>query len=212
MLHPVRSSILLSTLLSAAACASHDPASRNDSIVAAGESAYAASHRSVIAESLANVKSSVPAPLTDANILALAGDADRLEIEVARIAVRKATSPAVKLYARQLLDDHGRGEADVRALAQRLNLKEQPPAQDTTKQEAQHLRQRFAALPKGLGFDTAFVHHEIEDHVNDIREAKELEPKATNPELKKLLQDELPELQRHLDRARALSKALAGKK
>lgn len=209
---PRLSALLVVPLLFGVACASHDPAGRNDSIVAAGDSAYAASHRSIIAESLASVKSTAPAVLTDANILALAGDGDRLEIDVARMAVAKATSPAVKLYARQLLDDHGRAEVDVRALGKRLNLKEQPPAQDTTRQELQHLRQRFAKLPKGLAFDTAFVHHEIEDHLNDIKETKELEAKATNPELKKMLQDALPELQRHLDRARALAKSLVSKK
>jgi putative membrane protein len=195
-----------------AACASHDPASRYDSIIAAGDSDYAASHRASMPDTARSAKGGSPAPLDDANILALAGDGDRLEVEVARIAVGKGTDPGVKTYARQLMDDHWRGDLEVRALAKRLNLKEKPPAQDTTAQELQHLRKRFSAIPKGLAFDTAFVHHEVEDHVNDIKEAKELESKATNPELKKLLHDELPTLQRHLERAQALSKKLGGGK
>ena len=90
-----------------------------------------------------------------------------------------AISPAVKLYARQLLDDHGRTDRDLHDLETRLKLPEKPPPQDTTKAELAHLKARFAALPRGLAFDTAFVNHEAEDHVNDIKETKDLAAKAS---------------------------------
>jgi putative membrane protein len=214
VIHSVRSLLLLGALLSVAACANHDPASRNDSIVAAGEADYLASHRASLPPdtSAPAAKSAAPAALNDANIAALAGDGNRLEIEVARLAVGKATSAAVKLYARQLIDDHGREDRDLRDLEQRLKLAEKPPAQDTTRKELDHLKARFAALPRGLAFDTAFVNHEVEDHVNDLQETRDLAAKASNAELKKLLTESLSDLQRHLDRARVLSKALVAKK
>jgi uncharacterized protein (DUF305 family) len=62
-----------------------------------------------------------------------------------------------------------------------------------------------------MAFDTAFVHHEVEDHQNDLKDAREMESKAQRPEVKQLLAKEIPELQRHLDRAQALSKTLASK-
>jgi putative membrane protein len=201
-------------LLFGIACASHDPASRNDSIVAAGEADYVASHRATMPPDSTPVaaKAVAPVALNDPSIAALAGDENRLEIEVARIAVGKASSPAVKLYARQLIDDHARTDRDLRDLEKRLNLTEKPPAQDTTKAELDHVKARFAALPRGLAFDTAFVHREVEDQLNDLQETKALVAKARNAELKKLLTESLSDQQRHLDRARALSKALVAKK
>ena len=206
--------LLAGALLLGTGCLNHDPASRNDSIVAAGEEDYVASHRATIPPDPTTVatKAAAPVALNDANIAALAADRNRLEIEVARIGVGRAISPAVKLYARQLLDDHGRTDRDLHDLETRLKLPEKPPPQDTTKAELAHLKARFAALPRGLAFDTAFVNHEAEDHVNDIKETKDLAAKASNPELKKLLVESQSDLQRHLDRARVLSKALVAKK
>jgi putative membrane protein len=211
---PFGAYLLAGALLLGIACSSHDPASRNDSIVAAGEADYAASHRATMPPDSTPVaaKAVAPVALNDASIAALAGEGNRLEIEVARIAVGKASSPAVKLYARQLIDDHARTDRDLRDLEKRLNLAEKPPAQDTTKAELDHLKTRFAALPRRLAFDTAFVHREVEDHVNDLQETKALAAKARNAELKKLLTESLSDQQRHLDRARALSKALVAKK
>lgn len=202
--------LLAGVLLFGAACDNHDPASRNDSIVAAGEADYVASHRATMPpeSTVVAAKAAPPAALTDAGIAALAGQGYRLDIEVARIAVGKATSPAVKLFARQLLDDHGRNDLDLRTLEKRLNLTETAPARDTTRAAVDHLKARLTALPRGMAFDTAFVNHEVEVNTNDIKATQALVAKTSDAELKKLLTESLSDQQRHLDRARVLAKAL----
>jgi putative membrane protein len=206
--------ILAGALLLGTACANHDPASRNDSIVAAGEADYAASHRTIMPpEPAVLAAKAAPPTLDDAGIATLAGESNRREIEIARIAVGKATSGAVKLWARQMIDDHGRNDRDLRDLEKRLDLTEKPSAQSTAnKADLDRLKARFAALPKGLAFDTAFVHYEEADHVDEIKETTDLAAKARNADLKKLLTESLVDLERHRDRARILSRLLIAKK
>jgi putative membrane protein len=203
----------IASLLFALGCANHDPASRNDSIVAAGEADYAASHRTIMApESTEVAAKAAPVQLGDAGVAELASQSNLKEIDFARVAVNKATSGAVKLWARQMIDDHGRNDRDLRDLVKRAKISDKPlPALAGT---ADHDRSkaRLVALPRGLTFDTAFVHQELDAHVSDLAETKALATKASNAELKKLLTESLADLQRHHDRASALSRLLIAKK
>ena len=148
--------------------------------------------------------------MTDANILAKESDGDSAEVVIGQYARAHATDPAVKAYAKLLVDDHGKGLREVHALAKKLSITPQPPPDDTASQETAHTLQHLATL-KGHDFDTAFVAHEIQDHKTDIADAQKAAAAAQNPELKQLVQTSLPELQKHLDRAEALDKKLATK-
>jgi putative membrane protein len=213
LLRPIVRLLPCASLAVAFACGNHDPASRNDSIVAAGEADYAASHRTIMApESTEVAAKAAPAPLGDAGVAEQASQSNLEEIDFARVAVNKATSGAVKLWARQMIDDHGRNDRDLRDLVKRAKLSEKPlPALAST---ADHDRRkaRLVALPRGLAFDTAFVHQELDTHVSDLTDTKALAAKASNAELKKLLTESLSDLQRHHDRANALSRLLVAKK
>jgi putative membrane protein len=208
----VRAQLFLSTsLLFAAACGNHDPAGRNDSIVAAGEADYAAAHRTILAkDSTEVVAKAAPALPGDAGVVAQA-DQENLEvIDLARVAVGRATSGATRLWARQMIDDHGRNDRDLRTLTQRLKLPSLPPLSATA--DHARVKARLVGLPRGLTFDTAFVHQVLDSHATDIAETKALAGKASDPELKKLLTESIVDLQRHHDRASALSRLLIAKK
>jgi putative membrane protein len=210
----VRVRFLLSvSLLFGAGCANHDPSARNDSIVAAGEADYAASHRTIMAPDPTEVAAkAAPAPLGDAGVAELASQGNLQEIDFARVAVNKATSGAVKLWARQMIDDHGRNDRDLRDLVKRLKLSDKPLPALTSTAEHDRLKARLVALPRGLAFDTAFVHQELDAHASDLTETKTLAAKAKDAELKKLITESLDDLQRHHDRASALSRLLIPKK
>jgi putative membrane protein len=204
----------MGALLLAAACANNDSAERRDSIVAAAEEDYAASHRaSAPPDTAGAARSAAPVVLTDENILARLGESDYRQVQLARLGRDKATSAEVKAYARNLLDSHSGSDHDTRALAQQIKIKPKLPAADSSKQELKRLTTRFAALPKGAAFDTAFVRFEVDDHEADLEDAKLMQSKATNAEIKRLLANSvIPELQRHLDKARALTKSLTARK
>lgn len=151
------------------------------------------------------------AAMTDANILAKESDGDSAEVVIGQYARSHAKDAQVKAYAKLLVDDHGKGLKEVHALATKLSITPQPPADDTASQETSHTLDHLSSL-KGRDFDTAFVAHEIQDHRTDIEDAKKSAAAAQNPEVKQLVEKSLPELQKHLDRAQALDKKLAGSK
>jgi putative membrane protein len=196
-----------------AACSSgDDAAARRDSIVAASEEAYAASHKASAPPETVATAVRLPPALTDNNILARLAQGDRMEVQAAKIAIGKATSADLRAFARQLADNHSASENDARTMAQRLKIQEQPAANDTTKAHQQALVTRLNATPKGTAFDTTYVRHLIDSHSATLKDARAMEPKANNAEVKKLVQAAIPELERHLSRARAIGKSLTAVK
>jgi putative membrane protein len=196
-------------------CATDDAAARRDSIVAAADSAYRASHAASAppdTTAKAAAAARAPAALTDNNILARVAQDDRLEVQLAGLAIGKITSPALKNFAREIRDNHSAGESDARKLSQSLKVPEQPAATDTTKQHQQNLVAQFTKLPKGLAFDTTYVRHLVDGHTAMLRDIRAMEGKATHAEVKKLLSAAAPEVQRHLNRAREIGRALTAAK
>jgi putative membrane protein len=149
--------------------------------------------------------------LTDANILAAESDGDSAEVVIGKYAIAHAKDPQVKAYGQLLVSDHGKGLAQVHALAKKLSIIPLPPPDDTAPQETAHTLDHLASLT-GHDFDTAFVAHEIQDHQTDIADAQKAAAAAQNPEVKSLVEKSLPELQKHLDRAQALDKKLSATK
>jgi putative membrane protein len=209
---PLASTATVSVLVLAmvTACATDDAAARRDSVVASSEEAYKASHAASAPPdtTAALAAARAPAPMTDNNILARVAQDDRLEVQVAGIAIGKITSPALKDFARQIRDNHSAGESDARKLSQALKIPEQPAATDTTKAHQQALVATFTKLPKGKAFDTTYVRHLVDGHTAMLRDIRVMEGKATHAEVKKLLAAAAPEVQRHLTRAREIGKAL----
>jgi putative membrane protein len=195
-------------------CAADDAATRRDSIVAASEEAYKASHTATAPPetTAAAAAARAPAVLTDNNILARVAQDDRLEVQLATLAIAKITSPALKNFAREIKDNHSAGESDARKLSQALKVPEQPAATDTTKLHQQNLVAQLTKLPKGLAFDTTYVRHLVDGHAAMLRDLRTMEAKATHAEVKKLLAGATPEVQRHLNRAREIGLALTAAK
>jgi putative membrane protein len=193
-------------------CSSDDAAVRRDSIVAAAEEAYAASHKASAPPESTDTNRRAPAALTDNNILARLAQGDRMELQVARIAIGKASSAELKAFARQLADNHSAAENDARTLSQRLKIPEKPAADDTTKAYQQKVVAQLNALPKGAAFDTSYVRLVIDSHTAMLAAARAMEPKASNAEVKTLVQGVIPELERHLGRARVLGRTVSAKK
>ncbi|MEP6617937.1 MAG: DUF4142 domain-containing protein [bacterium] len=147
--------------------------------------------------------------LTDANVLAVASVGDSAEVALAKYMAANTTNADVKAYALLLANDHKKGGVQVAATAKRTGITMALPAADTTSQAASHALERLQSL-SGTDRDTAFVNQAILDHQHDIDATKQMAASAQSAEVKTLLNNELPELQKHLDRAQKLSTKLAG--
>lgn len=67
---------------------------------------------------------------------------------------------------------------------------------------------RFTSMPKGA-VDSAFLNHEVEDHRQTIADVKAMRQHASNAQLQQAIDQALPILQGHLEKAQQLQQSLA---
>jgi putative membrane protein len=148
---------------------------------------------------------------SDPQIAQIVQAANKIDIDQAKLALRKSNNPQVKDFANQMISDHTNLEKSVADLARKLNVT--PQDSDTSKQlqaQAADEAKKLRAL-KGSAFDKEYVSHEVAFHQAVIDAAtKTLIPNAQNAELKSALQGAAPLLQGHLQHAQQLQQSLEG--
>jgi putative membrane protein len=121
------------------------------------------------------------------------------EIQLSKLAARKASSPRVKEVANKLAADHAKNREEERALAQKLNVALTPgTAGEKAAADSEALPPELQGKT-GLDFDKAFVEHEIKEHELNIEKLQnQLLPAAQNAEMKAYLQRALTAIEGHL--------------
>jgi putative membrane protein len=153
-----------------------------------------------------------PAQLNDASVLAKLSSGDSAEIALGKLVQTKATDAGVKQFGTMLVTDHGANAKQVASIAKKDSVTPQPPPNDTSAAEHQHVLDRFKSMAKGKDFDTAFVNHAVEDHSKEISELQSAQGSLQKPDVQALVTKTLPVMQKHLDRAKALQTKLGGAK
>lgn len=150
-----------------------------------------------------------PAPVTDANILAALDEGDSAEIVLGKLALVKSKNPKVKDFAKMMITDHGKMWKEKEALAKKLTITPQLPADDN---EPAHLADELSALnaaPAPMAFDSIYIDDAVADHTQVLAIVKDFETKATATELKDALAKAEPIVQTHLDHAKIVQKDLS---
>lgn len=80
------------------------------------------------------------------------------EIEAGKMALEKSTAADVKVFAKQMIDDHGKVNAELRSLAERKKLEVEDDASLTDKAKATLLDLRDAS------FDPAYANNQVAAH------------------------------------------------
>jgi len=148
---------------------------------------------------------------TDPQIVGIVQTANQIDIEQARLALRKSTNPQVKEFANQMISDHTNLQKSVSDLANKLGVKEEPS--DTAKQLKQQAAEETKKLNSlnGKNFDSEYASHEIAYHQAVIDAVTTtLIPNAKNAELKSALQGAVPVFQAHLQHPQQLQQSLQG--
>jgi putative membrane protein len=147
---------------------------------------------------------------SDAQIVGIVQTANRIDIDQAKLALKKTNNPQVKEFANQMISDHTSLEKSVADLAKKLGATEaESDTSKQLKQQAADERKKLESL-KGQDFDREYLSHEIAYHQAVIDAAKNtLIPNAKNPELKSAVQGAAPVLQGHLQHAQQLQKSLS---
>lgn len=126
------------------------------------------------------------------------------EIESGKLALQKSTFPAVKLYAKKMIEDHTAANKDLRALAVKKNADVADDAELTATAKTYVLKQR-----DGESFDAAYVNNQIDAHKAAIKLYKDASS-SKDEDVRQLAATSLPKLEKHLAEAEALVAVIAG--
>jgi putative membrane protein len=148
--------------------------------------------------------------LADANIVALLDEANMADSAAGGLALKKATNPEVKAFAKLMMGEHHALRLAGQQLAKRLNITPQPPPNDPVKSLASQETAALQSTPKGPEFDRVYIQNEVVAHRAVLDLAKKAHDQAQNDELKKLIEQAQPVIERHLQMAEDIQKKLGG--
>ena len=132
--------------------------------------------------------------------MAKATQANMAEVEMGRLAADKGESAEVKKYGEHMVEDHGKANQELKALA------DQEGATLPTYVDKAH-EQAKARLEKlsGAAFDRAFAAQMVKDHQAAVALFRTEARSGRDPEVKAWAAKMLPNLEEHLKQAQALS-------
>jgi putative membrane protein len=141
------------------------------------------------------------AVLTDANIVALLDEANKADSSAGAVASKKATSPAVKEFARLMMTEHHALRQQGQDLAEQLGVTPAPPASNPLQPLVEGERAALESTPKGAEFDRVYIEQEIAAHKAVLDLAENAGSQAQNEQLKALIDQAKPVIEKHLEQA-----------
>ena len=125
------------------------------------------------------------------------------EIALGRLAAEKAASSDVKQFGQRMVEDHGKANDELKAIAQRKSLDLPSDVRD----ERNQLRDRLAALSGGE-FDRQYIEAMVKDHRDNVDLFRRQADQGKDTDLKQFAASSLPTLQDHLKMAEAAARTL----
>ena len=144
--------------------------------------------------------------LTSESFAKKASAAGNAEIAMGKLGVQKATNPAVKKYAQQMVDDHTKGNQELAAAAKGKAAEELKSSPDLMHKA---MAEKFEHQKAGPEFDQDFIAQMVKDHqkVIELYQQAATDP-SVDPQLQAVAKKTLPKLQAHLREAESMQKTL----
>lgn len=145
----------------------------------------------------------------DQKFLKSAAESGMLEIEASKIAVTKAQHPDVKAFAEMMVADHTKVDAELKLLASSKNFTLPTALEGGKKRTIDGLNKR-----SGHDFDEEYADEiAVDAHEDAVDLFKDAADDAKDADIKAFAAKTLPALQAHLEKGKALEKAVdeAGK-
>jgi len=153
---------------------------------------------------------SAKTPMTEAEqqVLLDMHKLNQSETAVGKLAATHAAKTDVKQFAQHLISDHKANDEKVMSLAKRrgvaLSALTPTPKQAEKDKNHEQLKQRLETL-KGQDFDREFTQAMIEGHRNAISDAQNALAQCRDSDMRALLEETLPKLNKHLQASERLS-------
>jgi len=148
--------------------------------------------------------------LTDANIIALLDEANEADSAAGAHALKKATHADVKHFAKLMMSEHHALRVQGKQLAKKLGIKPEAPDNDPVKDLRDKEKAALDSAGSGAAFDRAYINQEVTVHQAVIQLAEQAHNDTQTPQLKTLITQAKPVLEKHLKEAQRLQKELGG--
>ena len=132
-----------------------------------------------------------------------AAQAHLAEIDMARIAIQKSDNTDVRDYANMIQSDHTRALQDLAELMNDKNVVQPKKVAPDTQKDID----RMNALT-GPEFDREFVNMMVGDHQKAVGMFRDQQAIAQNDDIQKYIDDVLPKIEMHLEKAQTLQSKL----
>nr|ALS90711.1 protein of unknown function (DUF4142) [uncultured bacterium] len=126
-----------------------------------------------------------------------------MEVELAKLAVDKASSEEVKQYAQRLVDDHTKANDELTQLASQKGV--MVPHDEKAMMKGKDKLSKLS----GADFDREFMSLMVKDHTKAVKEFEEASNKSKDTDLKDWAAKTLPALREHLQMARDINTKVA---
>ena len=150
-----------------------------------------------------------PIALSDEQIAAITGAANRGEVEQSKLAQSKTKDPKVKKFAAMMITHHGEANQKQIELLKKQHLTpEESPTSTQLTSESSRLLESLKSMT-GAEFDRAYVDAQVKEHTAllDAMDTKLL-PAVKNADLKADITAMRAKLEGHLKEAQSLQKSL----
>jgi putative membrane protein len=176
-------------------------AARADSTAAAGGTVTTDSARGMVGHDM-----SAPAGTTtlgDADIANVIHEVNAGEIAAGKIAQTKASNSEVKAYAREMVQAHtALDKQDVKISGQTAATN--AAVRDSIVNANSSMSSQLQSASSGAEFDKAYIDGQVQGHQNALSFLQAAQNQAQNADLKKMINTAIPDVQKHLERARSL--------
>jgi putative membrane protein len=135
----------------------------------------------------------------DAKFAVEAADGGMLEVQLGELAMKNGSSAKVKEFGQQMVTDHGKGNAQLKALAEQKGISIPTVLSDKCQKKLDEL-----SAKQGADFDKAYADLMVKDHKDDIDEFRKESEKGNDAEIKAWAGETLPVLEHHLQMAEGM--------
>jgi len=140
---------------------------------------------------------------TDASVLGFIGANNAGEVRLGQLGEKKATNPAVKKFAQQLVTEHRALSLEMRSLAQKLSVTPDTAdgdvhkVMDSARDQIKDLTDKSA----GADWDKKYIDNQIDDHKDMLDKLQDAAKNTNSAELRAAIEKSSGKVQEHLTKA-----------
>lgn len=116
-----------------------------------------------------------------------------MEVQLGKLALTKATVNDIKTHAQHMIDDHGKANEELKALAEKKNI----PLPKSLGEKKQKYELKIGEL-NGTEFDKRYIKCMVHAHKKALCSFKKEAKKSKDAELKAWAQGKIPVIESHL--------------